>query len=792
MLATAFTGILPSDFCSRLVSDPSNTVLLECPFNCDDEVNDEAIVYVDDDLLNDCRGFGSGLCSDYSGWVADGDKTCSWIEDRDKPGCPEYGDLSSVDRTDRILATEACCYCGGGECRTCYNTSDTTCVNDHEWTAVIGNETISCEWFEENDDPGCTKTLTDFLTMPDVSDPRKSCCYCSEYLAPTPSPSLTPTNSPPCYDYIGWLDIAGNGCEYYEIYDAPGCPYEGTYYANDENVTASMACCYCNGGSLQFPSAFPTSSYAPSHKYKPTSTPSLTPTDGPPCYDYIGWLDFYGDGCEYYEIYDAPGCPYEGAYYANDENVTASMACCYCNGGLLEFPSAFPTSSYAPSHKYKPTSTPSLTRTDGPSCYDYIGWLDSYGDGCGWYETYDAPGCPYEGAYYANDENVTASMACCYCNGGVLDLLEYDDFHLQCDDSYENWRNTASTIDISGDNQTCRAIHYLFDSSTQSERAYNDLLDDYCEELHNGTMFMSEACCFCSSNDDSNGMTAGDDSCTNNDLQISKPWPERNCEWFGRDVSRCDDFGDETILIDGIKGLERTANDACCVCGGGTQGCLEFIDNWTDSHPDTSFNCNDYGTYNRCAADGSGLISLGHNADTQCCVCGGGYTFENDDVIVNASQNLCIDEKDWESGGLLCADFINDLGAPDIELCLARGHVLSLHGVNASDGCCNCWYGYDAVAGGGYRGILIGKVLRVGMMNYTDIQYVHNLNNSGNIDESSTIYDFIRNASEAYGFGLIQYDLNELNETRGLGQFPDDSYSACLTGELSMELSSSN
>ena len=67
MLATAFTGILPSDFCSRLVSDPSNTVLLECPFNCDDEVNDEAIVYVGDDLLNDCRGFGSGLCSDYSG-----------------------------------------------------------------------------------------------------------------------------------------------------------------------------------------------------------------------------------------------------------------------------------------------------------------------------------------------------------------------------------------------------------------------------------------------------------------------------------------------------------------------------------------------------------------------------------------------------------------------------------------------------------------------------------------------------------------------------------------------------
>ena len=42
----------------------------------------------------------------------------------------------------------------------------------------------------------------------------------------------------------------------------------------------------------------------------------------------------------------------------------------------------------------------------------------------------------------------------------------------------------------------------------------------------------------------------------------------------------------------------------------------------------------------------------------------------------------------------------------------------------------------------------------------------------------------MRDASEAYGFGLIQYDLNELKETRGLGKVLDNTYyDACLDGE---------
>jgi len=78
--------------------------------------------------------------------------------------------------------------------------------------------------------------------------------------------------------------------------------------------------------------------------------------------------------------------------------------------------------------------------------------------------------------------------------------------------------------------------------------------------------------------------------------------------------------------------------------------------------------------------------------------------------------------------------------------------------------------------------VLLGKMFRVGISNYTDLEYVHNVTN-GNIDENSTLYKFVRDSSEAYGFGLIQYDLNELIESRGLGKVLGDTYSACLDGE---------
>ena len=130
------------------------------------------------------------------------------------------------------------------------------------------------------------------------------------------------------------------------------------------------------------------------------------------------------------------------------------------------------------------------------------------------------------------------------------------------------------------------------------------------------------------------------------------------------------------------------------------------------------------------------------------------------------------------------------------EKSLSFGHLTSIHGVTAFDGCCSCWYGYEDNSAGGYRGALIGKMLRFSVMNYTDLRYVHNIRSYNDIEESktifveenSTIYKFVRTASSSYGFGLIYYDLNALNEKRTSQSISDDPYSACLSGKLEVQI----
>jgi len=768
LLATSFTGVFPNKLCNRSIEDPSSTLRLECPLNCDSMLDN---VTIDSDASNDCGGLGSRLCSNYFEWLDDIGRGCDFYEQFDNPGCRATGDMSPKE--DGITANDACCYCGGGECNTtCFDATDDECTNDNEWTAIVGNETISCDWFEDNDEPGCVNTYAYFL-MADVSDPRGSCCYCSEY----------------CQDLPGWRDVRvhddygyvygwrGWECDWYEEWDEPGCPLYGDKWPDDDGITAREACCYCHG-------------------YDPDSAP-------PACYDYNGW-EIDGLGCEGYELVEDPGCPYYGDCCPDEDGITGIDACCYCGGGgSMNIPSAYPSSKYAPtvtpsvtptdkpSHQYEPTVTPSVTPTDKPShqyeptvtptvtCYDYNGWVEN----CDLLETNDDPGCPRYGGIWADRMGMDAYAACCYCGGGWFAPYNEDDVNDQCDDNDIHWQNIASTIYLPSNHQSCDELEYYISILDNQVGSGVGLTEYYCNMLHNGTVFMKDVCCICNPNQNDEP-TFNDDESSCVDIQIPKPWPQRNCEWFARDVSHCQEFGASTILIEGDSNVpQRSANDVCCVCGGGTRECLEFNDNWMDSHPDEPFNCSQYDSEERCAADGSGLISFGHNANTQCCICGGGYTFRNNNVIVNATNQTCLDESDWQSNNLTCSSFVDKFGAPDVEQCLALGHITSIHGVNASEGCCECWYGYDADTGGGYQGMLIGEMFRIGMMNYTDLEYVHNVTSSSDVEEDSTLYEFVRNASKFYGFGLVHYDMNELRKTRGLGRISNDAYHACLDGE---------
>jgi len=117
LLATSFTGVFPTDLCNQTIEDMFSTARLECPVNCDN-------VMKGGDASNDCKGFGSGLCSNYVGCVDRDGRGCDVHEEYDNPGCPNLGHLHA--NLDNIAANDACCYCGGGECLgTCHNSVQT-------------------------------------------------------------------------------------------------------------------------------------------------------------------------------------------------------------------------------------------------------------------------------------------------------------------------------------------------------------------------------------------------------------------------------------------------------------------------------------------------------------------------------------------------------------------------------------------------------------------------------------------------------------------------------------------
>jgi len=98
-----------------------------------------------------------------------------------------------------------------------------------------------------------------------------------------------------------------------------------------------------------------------------------------------------------------------------------------------------------------------------------------------------------------------------------------------------------------------------------------------------------------------------------------------DCEWYAQN-DNCERYGDENEL----KNLGKTANEACCGCGGG-------LDNntCTDSpgwhgKTGTRYNCDWYAQGDRCARYGGNerYRNFGKTANEACCACKN----ENDDI----------------------------------------------------------------------------------------------------------------------------------------------------------------
>jgi hypothetical protein len=110
------------------------------------------------------------------------------------------------------------------------------------------------------------------------------------------------------------------------------------------------------------------------------------------CTDTVGWVDFLGYGCDWYEENELPFCPRFGKHSYDGGMGAAIDNCCYC-----------------------------MFKAD-PQCTETVGWVDSEGDGCDWYEVYDSPFCPYYGDSYDGGMGV-ANDNCCYCAGTAVSVF---------------------------------------------------------------------------------------------------------------------------------------------------------------------------------------------------------------------------------------------------------------------------------------------------------------------------------------------------------------------------------
>ena len=381
-----------------------------------------------------------------------------------------------------------------------------------------------------------------------------------------------------------------HGCDWLELNDVPGCREFGNTMIGYNGATASNGCCYCG------------------------------------CEDFQGYLDSYGDGCDWSEAYEDMGCPIYGDIL-NANLISPNDACCWCKGGYTSndiLPSVFPSSLLMPSSSPSISISPTYSAQPTIHCTDFDGWVDDWGDGCSFYQEYDVAGCPFYGSDNGatpDAQYINAWSACCHCGGGVSDGKASSSPSISKSPMYSVSPSSTPCSDFDGWIDNLDNVCSWYEDYGRCV-TYGDIY--YSIDL----VFALDACCICgggikkvdpSINSDRSEVATQNATCSN--LQIPRPWPDRDCDWFQMDAeTRCIEFGADTFYKFNDETI-MTALDVCCSCGGGTSDCSDFP-GWIDSHSHQPFTCLDFDRNEECSNTGSMYSNLGHDANSACCVCG--------------------------------------------------------------------------------------------------------------------------------------------------------------------------
>jgi len=323
--------------------------------------------------------------------------------------------------------------------------------------------------------------------------------------------------------------------------------YQNTCYENgpDDYLAAAPPCRSCSAGSGSRVNQDCTTPL-PSDNGTVCEDFTLQPTPPPPpCNDNpAGWYDSDGPvyDCDWY----ANGqCAALGNGYENF-GATANQACCGCGGGvdptsgsgstLPPSPLAItPSPSPSPSGVGSGSGSAGYTLPPSPTddeCEDVAGWFDSDGAAydCRWYAENNR--CTTYGGGYANG-GLTAQDACCACGGGSG----------AASGSAGEYPSAEPTSEVgSGDGAGSTGFGNSTTWGGRRRRTAN-----------NPTSMPTES-----------GGGSSDGLCTDDPVG----WHDSDgavyhCGWYGGRVDACERYGD------GYANMGRTANQACCACGGG-------------------------------------------------------------------------------------------------------------------------------------------------------------------------------------------------------------------------------
>lgn len=333
--------------------------------------------------------------------------------------------------------------------------------------------------------------------------------------------------------------------------------YQNTCYENgpDDYLAAAPPCRSCSAGSGNRVTQDCTTPL-PSDNGTICEDFTLQPTPPPPpCNDNpSGWYD--SDGLVYDCDWYANGqCAALGNGYENF-GATANQACCGCGGGVdptTGSGTTLPPSPLATTQPPSPsggasgsagyTVPPSPGSADG-DCEDIAGWYDSDGAAydCRWYAENNR--CTTYGGGYANG-GLTAQDACCACGGGSGAASgsagQYPSVEPTEAGSGGSTGSTGGSAGSTGDGGG---------TTWGARRRRRTASSPTSMPTGSGS---------------GSGSDSSDGLCTDDPVG----WHDSDgalyhCGWYGGRVDACERYGD------GYANMGRTANQACCACGGGS------------------------------------------------------------------------------------------------------------------------------------------------------------------------------------------------------------------------------